>query len=1081
MVSRAPGRAGQTRSRMRIGLVFAAIAALVSADITVSAIQFPTSAVASETASSTEALKAANPSLFDPSLIISDALFYDSNAMSAAEIQAFLDAKIGTCLNGNCLNVAMVDYPGRARDVHATTRNLICEAIPAGYIRVSELIYRAQVACGISAKVILVTLQKEQGLVLKTAPSDTALRFAMGMACPDTAPCDTAFAGLGTQIVSGTRQLKVYRAGAFARQPGTHFIGWSPNSSCGGTYITIQNYATAALYNYTPYQPNSAALGNLYGTGDSCSSYGNRNFWAFFTDWFGSTTGGGRAAIDEAYVAAGGAATLGFGVAYLDCPLTANRCWPKYEKGSIYWSPGSGADIVLGAKDDAYRALGGPDGALGYPNTGEYPYAQNGGGSAQVFEKGSLFESPAGIFPTYGAVRTAYFAKQGTWGELGWPTSGVRCEQVNCSQIYQFGAIAVVGADVSYMGQTERDAWVGSGGISGTLGVPISTPIAYTQNGGGSARIFSGGTLFTSSAGAFAVATPIRAAYFAQQGAWGALGWPTSAQECAQTGCWQRFTNGSIITNGTASYILETTEYDAYLAAGGPEGALGLPTSTQYTYTQNGGGTTRVFANGSLFSSAAGTFAVTEPIKSAYFAQQGAWGPLGWPASAMTCTSGTCVQQFQNGSLSNAGAPPAVDPGSGSGDTVVYIGRITALAATTNLGMPTSDVLVYPENGGGVARVFGSTTVFSSAAGAYPVSGAVRSAYFAKRGAWGELGWPIAVQQCVSGYCWQRFQNGVLFPSSTGAVVLSAAEYQTYSSFAGPAGELGSPASDLISYTQNGGGTTRVFTRGSLFTSAAGSFAVSEPIRTAYFAKQGAWGELGWPSSAVVKRGTTSAQLFQNGAISVVGGKAIYLTAAERDAWVALGGPSGALGLPESVLYTYTQNGGGTARVFSNGSLFTSPAGAFAVGDPIKSAYFATQGAWGEFGWPTAAAVTQGSSTIQQFQNGAIVVNGSSIQYLSAAERDIWLAAGGATGTLGVPVSLHTYTQNGGGVARVYTGGSVFSSAAGMFAVTEPVRSPYFASQGAWGSYGWPTSAMTCAGGTCVQQFQNGSISVSVP
>ncbi|MBC7404826.1 MAG: hypothetical protein H7252_03970 [Cytophaga sp.] len=54
----------------------------------------------------------------------------------------------------------------------------------------------------------------------------------------------------------------------------------------------MENQATAGLYNYTPYQPNTAALANLYGTGDSCSAYGNRNFWRMFYDWFGSTTGG---------------------------------------------------------------------------------------------------------------------------------------------------------------------------------------------------------------------------------------------------------------------------------------------------------------------------------------------------------------------------------------------------------------------------------------------------------------------------------------------------------------------------------------------------------------------------------------------------------------------------------------------------------------------------------------------------------------------------------------------------------------------------------------------------------------------
>jgi hypothetical protein len=53
--------------------------------------------------------------------------------------------------------------------------------------------------------------------------------------------------------------------------------------------MTIKNKATARLYVYTPYTPNKAALTNLYGLGDSCSTYGNRNFWRIFNDWFGSS------------------------------------------------------------------------------------------------------------------------------------------------------------------------------------------------------------------------------------------------------------------------------------------------------------------------------------------------------------------------------------------------------------------------------------------------------------------------------------------------------------------------------------------------------------------------------------------------------------------------------------------------------------------------------------------------------------------------------------------------------------------------------------------------------------------------
>ncbi|WP_298944727.1 hypothetical protein [uncultured Microbacterium sp.] len=228
---------------------------------------------------------------FNAENIISDALFYDNAAMTAAEIQAFLDAKIGTCNNGKCLNVLNAGISSRGEVRSQSTGNLICSAIQGGTMKVSELIYRVQVACGISAKVILVTLQKEQGLTTSKAPSDWNLSAAMGASCPDTAPCDPAFAGVGPQILKGTQQLMTYKAARFGKQPGVNFIGYSPNSACGGTNLNIQNYATAALYTYTPYQPNAAALAAGFGLGNACSAYGNRNFYNYYTQWFGSTQG----------------------------------------------------------------------------------------------------------------------------------------------------------------------------------------------------------------------------------------------------------------------------------------------------------------------------------------------------------------------------------------------------------------------------------------------------------------------------------------------------------------------------------------------------------------------------------------------------------------------------------------------------------------------------------------------------------------------------------------------------------------------------------------------------------------------
>lgn len=238
----------------------------------------------------TPAADAANADDFEPSRIIDDALFYDGSAMTAAQIQSFLDGKIGTCQSNDCINILRADVSSRPVRISETTGNKVCDAFQGGTgLRISEIIYRAQVACGISAKVILATLQKEQGLITSKNPSQWNLDKAMGHACPDTAPCDPQYNGIGVQIIAGTTQLKTYKAARFARQPGTHTIQYNPKSSCGSMRITIQNYATAALYNYTPYLPNAAALTNLYGVGDSCSSYGNRNFWRDYTDWFGST------------------------------------------------------------------------------------------------------------------------------------------------------------------------------------------------------------------------------------------------------------------------------------------------------------------------------------------------------------------------------------------------------------------------------------------------------------------------------------------------------------------------------------------------------------------------------------------------------------------------------------------------------------------------------------------------------------------------------------------------------------------------------------------------------------------------
>ncbi|MGV9195217.1 cell wall-binding repeat-containing protein [Microbacterium sp. MC2] len=235
-------------------------------------------------------------SILEGGFIISDEAFFDGDAMTAAEVQTFLNGKVTTCRakagDPPCLKNFKTNLPEKAADRY-------CKKVAArSNATAAQIIADVGKACGISQKVILVMLQKEQGLVTKTAPDEWAYRAAMGQSCPDTAPCDAAAAGFVNQVYLGARQQQVYvqNPSWYNYRPGrVNTIKWDPDSSCGTSKVYIQNQATANLYIYTPYRPNVAALAAGTGIGDDCSTYGNRNFYNFYVNWFapgsGSSTG----------------------------------------------------------------------------------------------------------------------------------------------------------------------------------------------------------------------------------------------------------------------------------------------------------------------------------------------------------------------------------------------------------------------------------------------------------------------------------------------------------------------------------------------------------------------------------------------------------------------------------------------------------------------------------------------------------------------------------------------------------------------------------------------------------------------
>jgi hypothetical protein len=134
-------------------------------------------------------------------------------------------------------------------------------------------------------------------LVTDDWPWPRQYEIAMGYGCPDSGPnysanCSSQFYGFFNQVYQAAQAFRRYETNPTwynYRAGRNNYIQYHPNPSCGGTNVFIENQATANLYIYTPYQPNAAALNNLYGTGNDCSAYGNRNFWRLFNDWFGPT------------------------------------------------------------------------------------------------------------------------------------------------------------------------------------------------------------------------------------------------------------------------------------------------------------------------------------------------------------------------------------------------------------------------------------------------------------------------------------------------------------------------------------------------------------------------------------------------------------------------------------------------------------------------------------------------------------------------------------------------------------------------------------------------------------------------
>lgn len=253
---------------------------------------------------------------FKAGKIIDDVVFTNKSSMTPDQIQKFLESKVagGSCdtsgsrpstrynasagryythaewgaLNANPAPFVCLTTYRENPNTKQTNLGNPTLSIP-GSQSAAEIIWNAAQQYNINPQTLIVLLQKEQSLITDDWPWTGQYASATGAYCPDTAACDATKAGFGTQVREAARLFRSYMADPWLYFIGNNYVLYNPNRACGGTNVVIENLATVALYHYTPYQPNASALNNLYGTGDSCGAYGNRNFWRLFNDWFGST------------------------------------------------------------------------------------------------------------------------------------------------------------------------------------------------------------------------------------------------------------------------------------------------------------------------------------------------------------------------------------------------------------------------------------------------------------------------------------------------------------------------------------------------------------------------------------------------------------------------------------------------------------------------------------------------------------------------------------------------------------------------------------------------------------------------
>ena len=283
-----------------------------------------------------------------------------------------------------------------------------------------------------------------------------------------------------------------------------------------------------------------------------------------------------------------------------------------YTAGTIYWSPGTGAREVHGAIRGRYLALGGPAGFFGFPLTDETA-TPGAPGRYNDFARGTIYWSPGtGAHEVHGAIRGRYLAFGGPGGYLGFPLTDEAATSGGGGQYNDFERGTIYwspGTGAHEVHGAIRGTYLALGGPAGFFGFPVTDETA-TPGGGGQYNDFERGTIYWSpGTGAHEVHGAIRGRYLELGGPAGLLGFPVTDETGAPDGT-GRYNHFSGTNAGSSIYWSPATgAHEVYgairaqwAALGWERSRLGYPVSGEYGIT---GGRRNDFQHGSILWHAA--------------------------------------------------------------------------------------------------------------------------------------------------------------------------------------------------------------------------------------------------------------------------------------------------------------------------------------------------------------------------------------------------------------------------------------------------------------------------------------------